>query len=267
MARSNLFLASTLPLVALALAGCPSGPGGRDAGRVDAPVILSDAPLPDAPLPDVPGLPGTDAPTTGRVCSLGGGCDVILQNCPTGEGCYLVGGAAGPTTACMPIAGTLPEGSACTGQTCADDLHCTGGSDGACREYCCMGSDGDCPLGYSCLNYGDGMGGALPIGVCVPPSDCTVVPQAGCGTGEACAPTSGGDLLCVAAGTVAVGGTCGAGMGCVAGAACITVTMGTMMTNSCRSYCRVGMTDCTGTDMCVAVTGIPAPYGICFPPG
>lgn len=270
MARSNSSFAWFAPVCVLALAGCPAPPAPRvDAGRADAPVV----PVDTGPPIDVPMTPtdtnGVDVPTTGRVCSLGGGCDVILQNCPTGQGCYLTGMPGAFATACMAIGGTLAEGATCTGLTmCADGLHCSGGADPACREYCCMGSDGDCPTGYSCLNYSDGMGGGLSVGVCVPPADCTVVPNAGCGMDEACAPSADGTLLCVAAGTVAVGGTCGMTMGCVAGATCITVTMAGMMTNTCRSYCRMGMAgDCMGTDTCVMVTGLPAPYGVCFPPG
>lgn len=256
MARLHPSFAFALPLCALALAGCPSNPAPRDSGTpTDAPVVLVDSPM---VLADTPGSMA-DVPTTGRDCTAAGACDVILQNCATaGQGCYL----NGTTTECLPIAGTLPEGSPCTDLNgCADGLHCAG-DPSFCRAYCCMGSSGDCPIGHTCLNYIDGGG----LGVCVPPSTCTVVPQSGCGMNQACMPQEDDTLLCVAAGTVAIDGTCGMTAGnCVAGAICVGPTGGP---TTCRPICRIamGMADCGGTVACQAVGMFSTSYGICPAP-
>ena len=261
MNRSVLVLGSVV-LSAFALAGCPTDPprdsGGTDTGpRIDGGMSDTGGPI-DAPS-------GTDTPGGGG-CSVGaGGCDVLAQDCTdegtTARGCYLSGGAT-VSTMCVP-SGALAEGAACTNANdCQEGLQC---QDGFCREYCCMGDTSTCPLGQTCVNYANPAGGVLPVGICSPPADCTVIPNSGCTAGNACVPGMDGTLGCFAAGTNAIGAACGDALGgCVPGAGCFGMTGGTFR---CLEFCRIEGGTCTmaGT-MCTAQPAVVGGgYGLCTP--
>jgi hypothetical protein len=74
-------------------------------------------------------------------------CDVFLQDCLSGFGCYPTGTV--PATQCLP-AGTLPEGATCASLTsCQAGLVCIGSTLGtACRQICELGGPAIC-AGFS----------------------------------------------------------------------------------------------------------------------
>lgn len=270
------FFACAGSLVALSLVGCPGTPD-RDGGvRVDAPVVLVDSPI--APGTDAPVI-GVDAPGGTRVCTVGpaGACDVILQNCPMAtDQCYLASSGAGmpPTTQCAPVMGTLSEGMMCTGlQACADGLFCNANeTPSRCRHYCCDRAASDCPIGQSCIPFGDGTT-EFHVGVCEPSASCEVIPQSGCMATEVCVAFMDGSRRCQEAGTAAIGASCGgtSGPDCVPDAICVGPTDPPDSPQFCREWCRIAMgatpnADCTNTtDTCQAIGGIDATFGVCFP--
>jgi hypothetical protein len=95
------------------------------------------------------------------------GCDLIAQDCGTGQKCAVSGFGMTATTACV-MAGTAGEGMACTRtmgmDNCAAGLTCARGA-GVCRKYC--ESNSNCLSGQKC---GAGRAGSI-IGTCAVP--CT----------------------------------------------------------------------------------------------
>lgn len=242
------------------LAGCPEPTVPRDTG-VDAPSVPPDTANLDIGMVDVP-MTMPDTPG-GRVCGLGTpGCDVISQNCEdsggTPQGCYFVSDETMSNTICAE-SGMLGEGVACTGgvNTCAEGLACY---DGFCRDYCCMGAASDCALGYLCRTFGSASG-PTPVGICVPPDDCTVIPQSGCDADEACQPSDDGTLTCVLAGPNALGENCGPEDGdCTAGNVCVGPTGGPF---TCVALCLMADPSCRTGTTCMATGGIGGGYGTC----
>lgn len=263
MNRSHSLLGSFV-LSASVLAGCPQpvvmiDDAGRDGGGTG----LDTGPTDGGTGTDVPVL---DVPTGGRTCSVGaGGCDVIEQGCPpdgtTAQGCYLSGDETMVSTVCA-MSGTLGEGAACTGlNQCAEGLAC---QDGFCRDYCCMEAATDCAPGFICQPYGGPGGVTLPVGICVPPADCTVIPNAGCPAGNACVPTRDGTLLCASAGTNTVGMPCGDAMGaCAPGLGCFGPTGGPF---TCIEFCNLtGGTCTTAGATCMAQPAVVGGgFGLCI---
>jgi hypothetical protein len=257
-------LAITLGLLSslVLLAGCPGEMPRSDTGTIDTGTVGVDGGDGGMITTDTPVV--TDTPG-GRVCGIGTpGCDVITQGCEdvsgVAQGCYFVADETMANTICAE-SGALGEGAACTGgvNACAEGLACF---DGFCRDYCCMGNAGDCMLGYLCRQFG-GPSGVTPIGICVPPDDCTVIPNGGCDAGESCEPSADGTLSCVTAGPNAAGEECGetAG-GCTAGNVCVGPMGGPF---TCVELCLISEPVCprTGTT-CMATGGIGGGYGTCL---
>ena len=86
------------------------------------------------------GAPGSDIESTG-VCTTAPfveDCDVLLQDCPDGQGCY----ATESSILCAPSQGAGGLGSACSFiNECAPGLACSNA--GTCNSYC--ETDADCP--------------------------------------------------------------------------------------------------------------------------
>ena len=104
-------------------------------------------------------LPGlAEMPTA---CFVPTTCDVLAQNCPSGEGCYF---SQAGTPGCF-TAGTLTVGTACgSGGNCVPGAMCIGPSatSAFCRQLCNL--DGGAPTctGAAC----QGLSG-LPVGACI----------------------------------------------------------------------------------------------------
>ncbi len=245
--------------IALVLVACGGNEPGRpavDAGRTDGGGGTTDG------GPPVDGGRVDTGMMMGRMCGRQAGmCDVIAQDCGAGMACVygttMMGGMA--STICI-AAGVRALGETCgaaEGQ-CQAGLFCSA-STNICTEYCCEGSVADCSqAGALCF----GGGAEAPwLGVCNVPAGCTLVPQSGCGAGEACYPVSAdGTTDCLTAGTTPVGMTCDSANACVPGAIC--AGMGGMFT--CQRTCRMGMdADCMGMGMCTGgLMGISG-VGLC----
>lgn len=258
MTRS-LALAFALALVA----GCPTPSNPDTGGTRDTPAI--DTPMADTPGEMLDTPMALDTPGGPRVCSVGAtGCDVITQDCPmmgsTAQGCYLTNMSGTLSTICAP-SGTVSEGGTCTNANdCAEGMTC---QDGHCRDLCCMEATSDCMVGYHCTPYSDGAGGILPVGVCEPPADCTVIPNAGCPDGSACIPSMDGTLNCFSAGTLTEGMPCGGAAGaCLPGLGCF----GADPDFTCIAFCRLAdsPTTCTGGRTCQMQAIVGGGYGLCL---
>ena len=289
------------------LDACAQGGGSRrDAGRngtPDAFTVTLDAPfttldvgtteLPDAhvppgtdagPLPDaalappdafvgtdafVPGADAFVAPTdAGR--DAGSGCSEspcrLLApqcGCPGGQACY----PSGTTRVCA-VAGTRPEGSACTGVSdCAAGLGCVGFTPtvSMCSRICA--TDTDCGAGSLCIHtIGDGAGGTVP-GLKFCSRACSPAPSAGCPAGLACT------LFQETAAPMRVFTDCGGPVGtgtqfapctdesdCAAGYGCFDTGAG----NECLAWCRVASPTCAGGLSCLGVAVVDGvEWGAC----
>jgi hypothetical protein len=199
------------------------------------------------------------------MCTAGGSCDVIAQNCPMAtEGCYYAASMPGgpASTMCM-AAGTRGDGAPCAFvNDCLPGFSC---SEGACRRYCCMGATGDCPPGQICISIA-----GSDIGQCTPDAMCTLVPNEGCGGGQGCYIAAGdGTLSCFSAGAGDEGMACEALNACRPGMGCLGSSGGSFR---CTRFCRLsrGEADCGGGGRtCMPVRGLALPedVGICPLPG
>lgn len=154
---------------ALAATACSSSPpapfGGDGAAPIDATTgngdvdaRSGDRPDTSTSLPDGGGEP--DSSRAGRCTPLQGPtCDLILQDCPSGQQCVAsLSTDGGATTACTQVSGTqsLTRGSPCCvgggGDPCLKGLTCVGGDScpdageppGRCSPICCGNDDAVC---------------------------------------------------------------------------------------------------------------------------
>ncbi len=128
-----------------------SGDDSAASGGVDG--AADGSPI-DAAVPDGPKGPrGHCGPVQGPAC------DLVLQDCPSGQECKIQesdgGPDAAPTTACVAAAsGGLGAGAACcpdqknacaAGLECVGSAACSGGAPtGRCTPHCCPGDDAVC---------------------------------------------------------------------------------------------------------------------------
>lgn len=206
---------------------------------------------PDVVPPVESGAPEASAEAAHGGCEpVQGSCDLVLQNCPTGQQCAVGsgrdGGAAtscGSTQAaqhiqagypCCPVASAADDpclpGTTCVGDPCTDDA---GG--GRCAPYCCAGDDTPCgssPEGFAghCdIRIDDGAGTPL-YDVCDYATTCTPLGLLPCPTGYTCLvqDTSGGARCAVIfngdAGAATEGERCPYQNSCADGLMCLTDT-------------------------------------------
>ena len=98
---------------------------------------------------------------TRGTCLAQGACSRLMQDCPSGQGCY------GSIRECAPP-GTAAIGEACTNHPdCVPGAWCRGsGGSGQCASYCEVGGTDVCPAGFVCTSFGDDepdVGGCYPM--------------------------------------------------------------------------------------------------------
>lgn len=184
----------------------------------------------------------------------GDSCDLIAQDCPQGEGCYLTGGAA----ECFPAAEDQAScGEPCdAGNECAPGQICAG-EDKACLALCEM-SQG-CPGTATC----EPLSGRSDLGVCVPevaPSACSVLIQ-NCPDERVCYLVDGVQACArQAESPVAVGGRCEAANDCEPGLICVGPTANDLR---CLQACNPTNDTACGGDACTPLAGV-SNLGACF---
>ena len=161
-------------------------------------------------------------------------CDLLQQNCPAGELCW-VGGTLAAQGQCYPV-GPKTLGQACQEppvggpDACAKGLICVAdsatASTGSCLQLC--GAPKPCPADHSCKVLDLGDGSTPDWGVCVqnpppppppPPPPCDIFAQA-CPAGQMCVAQDAGANQCVAAGKGKAGDSCFQASECSAGLQC-----------------------------------------------
>lgn len=209
---------------------------------------------PDDPIVDpTDGGGEADAPDTCKRTAPSNKCGLAPQcGCTLAETCEVSDGAG--AVECV-IAGLAPMGSACVNTSgCARGLTCMYGT---CHAYC--GNPGSaCTIAKTggCEQVKDSGGLAVPnLSVCR--VACELRDVTACGTTSSagtgvCQVDEAGNTDCAKGGTQAVGQTCGTPTtACGPGLVCAgNTTTG----NSCRKWCRVGMTDCGGSVACTSFT-------------
>ncbi|HSQ64210.1 MAG TPA: hypothetical protein VLM85_13380 [Polyangiaceae bacterium] len=157
----------------------PDGGGGTDGGGGD----------------------GSTGPCT--TTTITGTCDIVAQNCNTGQECVVTQGSDGGfVTTCSPNGG----GSFAEGHTCTQTASCVPGLEciqGRCAKHCCLNNDSECgtsPEGYvgRCdLNVTDNNNQPM-YAVCTYSSGCQPFDIQGCGGGQTCLiQDSSGTAKCV----------------------------------------------------------------------
>lgn len=258
--------------LALALTACPED---RPVTRPDANIASLDSGHPsgeDAYTPsgeDAGTTPAEDASTPAGACrSSGGECDLIAQDCPTGQTCIFVilNDAPTPESVCVDIGGTgAEEGQpCCQPNSCDRGLFCVGAvrdgstctTQGVCRRYCC-GSSTECSVGQRCEPLVSGFAG----GICDFADDCNPVTQTGCPTGQGCYPNAG-DVGCFAPTDVhgGNGDACSYNNDCDPGFACFGEDP-----SVCRQFCDMASPSCPAGHSCQGIRDFIAGVGVCMP--
>jgi hypothetical protein len=191
-------------------------------------------------------------------------CDLVLQNCPSGETCRpdLTYDA---TNALVADGVCGVPGSAHEGEACSADTDCAVGvcEDGACHSYCAVcdlttntcpdlnqASADHCPPSSYCTVGEFLSGNHLFAARCAP--GCDPFSPTSCASGS-CYMAYGGPI-CSRTGAMPVGGACTYNDDCVAGDACFD--------GECWPLCHVSGTDCTGTCLDVRDAALPG-VGVC----
>ncbi len=141
----------------------------------------------------------------GDCSAVGGSCDIVAQNCPSGQECVLAGGPGGTTvTECEPTQASesIQKGyPCCPGQSnpCLPGLECNGQTacvdggtpTGTCAARCCEGDDSVCGMtpggvaGHCDIGVVDNDGGPL-YSICDYSTPCKPFGVEPCGTGQEC---------------------------------------------------------------------------------
>jgi hypothetical protein len=195
----------------------------------------------------------------GDCSAVGGSCDIVAQNCPSGMECDLTSGPNGTTvTACEPTqpSETIAKGfPCCPGSTsaCLPGLECNGQTDcvdggtptGTCAARCCAGDDSVCGstpqgvAGHCDIGVVDSDGGPL-YSICDYSASCKPFGVQPCGTGQECIVTdNAGTSTCISIFNppgVAEGQPCTSENSCQSGLMCL----GSSSTNTtCIMLCLV----------------------------
>jgi hypothetical protein len=239
----------------------------------------------------------------GDCSTVGGSCDIVAQNCPSGQECDLTTGANGQTeTACEPTQASesIQKGYPCcpgASNPCLPGLECNGQSEcvdggeptGVCSARCCEGDDSVCGMtpggiaGHCDIGVVDDDGGAL-YNICSYSASCKPFGVQPCTGGQECIVTdNAGTSTCTAIYNppgIAAGGDCNAQNACASGDMCLmsgSATTGTCYTlclvpNSTPPFSTTGLGTAPGnggcpssSPTCTAETSIfPAWLGICL---
>jgi hypothetical protein len=244
------------------------GSGGAGDAGIDANLGDADA---DASPPDYANLcgggctPGLDAEACQEGVGGGGGAAGAGGQSAGSDACQLeyLSDTGTFHGSCAP-AGAAAMGDSCfTNGDCGPGLACVGEL-GACRPYCC-GATEACPEDSFCrptmwaesTSYGSD---PLPLPVCWPATNCTLLEDSACPDGEACAIVRvDGTTSCVTPGAGDLGAPC-AKMGDCAGGFVCSIPKG-----ECLQLCRISRaSDCDEGESCQGgSTMYPPGFGVC----
>lgn len=215
------------------------------------------------------------------VTTITGECDLLQQDCPTGETCLVAQDPNDPmnsVAACAP-AGLVGLGQPCSPGDCQEDMLCVG----TCTYVCCpfdaaMGANEPCGIGQCTLNV-TFMGTDDSVFVCTYDEVCSFFDPNSCPAGKDCHYAGPGLANCSVPSppNYMDGDVCGGnGNDCPDSAICIDVD-GPMMgddTLYCRYFCDTdlsgmpaGLGGCPGGQTCdtgVYDFGFPG-LGFCHP--
>ena len=240
--------------------------GGKDSGK-------------DGPATPPPPPPLVDSGKPGNCSAVKGACDIVSQNCPTGQECIVVNG---PTTQCVPIESSeqLDMGHACCpptsaqpGNPCLPGLSCIGNpcvdggpQTGRCAPACCKGDDTACGKSDP-----EGIAGACDLTIVDPSTQqelyqtcsyeerCTPFGIQPCKAGEICLVTDKlGTSGCLASFGKQNGQPCGFANDCADGLICLTVGDAGVCKYECLTPGAVTPFDAGGLDGGPGTGGCPA---------
>ncbi len=181
-------------------------------------------------------------------------CDLLAQDCPEEEGCYLTGGIA----ECFPpTETTIACGEICdAGNECAPGQICAG-DPGRCVAMCKAG--GECPGASTC----DPLEGRDDLGVCVPPAGgqpCSILDQ-DCPDDLSCYLIQGREACArPTEEATTVGQSCTEANGCRPGLICVGVEENDLR---CLRACDPDNTTACSGDFCTGIEGNDG-LGVCF---
>ena len=234
-------------------AGSDAGSDAGDSGTPDAGPWSCTVPAQDCDAGSclfADGGPGT-------ACFVGA-CDLVGQDCASGEKCSYQSDGGVTYRACL-TEGTANEGEACpTAQSpngCVKGLICVApgdGGSGVCERFCY--ADSDCPSPETCEGVLTFAGTPESPSLCVTLQECDLLQQ-NCPDGQGCyldLHHDGG--ACLEEGSSPVGGPCSRSNDCVKGAACDG-------TGTCRQLCGTSGTQACQSGTCEPASA-PAPSGV-----
>lgn len=265
--RANVLLLCGVLVVGLGVGACrngsnPPGGSGNDSGQSADGGRDGGGGTPDGDGGgtdagcDVARQQGCDA---GALCLRGllegggqgnrcfpGECDLVAQNCPSGNKCTYVRQGSVTSRRCVKD-GTVAEGGSCSStatpegdfyDTCKAGLYCTdqvapdGGTAFACQKFC-YGSE-QCTAPRDCVEVLRFTGSDELPRVCGEAGPkCDPLAQ-GCASALGCYPSPGSGPVCVTAGAVEDGAACTYSNDCRPGSACVKEGSGL----TCRKLCR-----------------------------
>lgn len=210
----------------------------------------------------------------GNVC-FPGECDLVKQDCPSGNKCtYVLEGSVTRRRCVSEVSGAVGEGSACETQltpgggfydTCKAGLYCTDrrGTDGStaftCQRFCYGAAQ--CTAPRECSDTLRFTGSSELPRVCGEPGPtCDLLAQ-GCGGTLGCYPSTRSTAVCVTAGAGTEGAACTYSNDCGVGSVCVKGGSGQV----CRRLCRSpsGSPTCA-SGQCEPLQDFPG-VGACLP--
>ncbi len=271
---------------------CSSNPSGGDGGGPDTGT--------DGTLPGDGGKDGNSnetggpeaGPPTSCDAGIGGDCNIVAQNCNSGQECAAVPDGGGFSLECVTnTTGSIKEGYACTpsktGNVCVAGLECISGR---CAKHCCLGDDSACgksqPEGYigRCdINVSLVQNGPGVYSACSYSAGCEPFKLQPCASGQACfVSDSQGTATCTPLDgkNVAEGAGCAALNDCASdGLGCYGAPDGGGFTCQWNCYMKgkggpydsqiaadagAGYGGCPSGESCkYNITNLPTWYGIC----
>ncbi len=225
--------------------GTPDAGGKRDGGPCDVELQDCAADAGSCLYFSLDGGLGSDT------ACFTGDCDLVRQDCPSGQKCTYVGTDAGTYVRGCTLEGTAEEGQPCapttTSNSCKRGLICStravadGGSERLCSQFCNKKSD--CPGALDCyvvLRFEGSVERPLTCGP--PPPSCDLLAQDCPNASDGCYPGDGNVGRCFPAGSVASGGACMYSNDCQKRSLCVNLA-----TRQCKELCSypTGPVTCT----------------------